>query len=63
MLDPIRFLRHLERLNLAVEEEVALLRRRHGEEAYAQAVEKLRREDLTTRYRKVLEKAASRLRE
>jgi len=62
VLDPIRFLRHRERFNAAVEEEVALLVRRHGEEAYRHVVGKLRRDDLTSRYRKVLEKVAARLR-
>jgi hypothetical protein len=62
MLDLNRFLRRRERFQLAVDEEVALLRRRHGEAAYAHALQKLRRSDLTTRYRKILERAAVALR-
>ncbi len=61
-LDPIRFLRRRERFRQAVDEEVAVLRRRHGDAAYARAVEKLTRPDLTTRYRKLLREAAERLR-
>jgi hypothetical protein len=63
MLDPIRFLRRRERLKHDAETEAALLRRRHGAGAYAFALEKLARDDLTSRYRKVLEKAAARLRD
>jgi hypothetical protein len=62
VLDPIRFLRHRERFNLAVEEEAQMLRRRHGNQAYAFALEKLSRDDLTSHYRKVLKKVAARLR-
>ena len=63
MLDLTRFLRRRERFQAAVDEEVALIRRRHGEDAYAYAVGKLRRPDLTTRYRKILERAAVALRD
>jgi len=61
-LDPIRFLRRRQRFRQDAEAEAELLRRRHGEGAYAHAMEKLGRADLTTRYRRVLEAAARRLR-
>jgi hypothetical protein len=61
MLDPIRFLRRRERLRRAIDEETFVLQRRYGEEAYDQCLAKLGRDDLTTRYRRVLEGAARKL--
>ena len=57
-LDPIRFIRRRRRLRRAIEEEVFHLRRIHGDGAYAAALEKLGRSDLTSWGRKIVEGAA-----
>lgn len=61
MLDPLRFLRRRDRFQQNVAEETALLVRRYGDDAYWHAMTKLKRGDLTTRYRKLLDAAAKRL--
>lgn len=60
-LDPIRFLRRRERFREEVDQEVEAARHfRAGAAEYL--AEKLARTDLTSRYRKILQAAARRLR-
>jgi hypothetical protein len=60
-LDPIRFLRRRERFRQEVEEEVMMMRSQ-GERGYQRVMEKLARTDLTSRYRRLLQEVARRLR-
>ena len=60
-LNFFRYLRRQRRLQRAVEEEVFYLRRAHGQEAYAMAVAKLKREDLTEWGRQIVKGAAHKL--
>ena len=57
-LNPIRLVRRSRRLRRAIEEEVFYLRRFHGEGAHAAALEKLKRADLTSWGRKIVQGAA-----
>ena len=60
-LNPFRLIRRRWRLHVAIEDEVAHLRRIHGDGARAAALEKAKRTDLTTWGRQVVEGAAKRL--
>lgn len=60
-LNPFRYLRRRRRLHLAVEEEVFFLRRTHGKDAYAMALAKLKRDDLTEWGRQIVKGAAREL--
>lgn len=58
LLNPVRFLRRLERMKREALEEAQMLRRRHGDAAQEAARTKLQRTDLTTWHRQVVERAA-----
>ncbi len=60
-LNPFRLLRRRQRFNQAVEEEIWLLRRRHGDDAYAAALDKLQAPNLTRWGHRVMEAAAEQL--
>ena len=60
-MNPIRFIRRHRRLRADVEKEVSHLSRIHGEAAYAAALEKLERLDLTHWGRLVVKRAAKKL--
>ena len=62
ILNPIKFIRHRERLRRAIEDETFTLHRIHGESAYDAAMEKLKRTDLTSWGREVVKGAAKQLR-
>jgi hypothetical protein len=63
VLSLFRFFRRRERFKEQVEEEAGVLLRRHGPRARAYVEAQLGRDDLTSRYRKVLKKVAARLRD
>lgn len=56
-LNPIRLLRRFQRLRLEAVEEASVLRAHYGERAAEVAREKLTRPNLTSWYRKVIERA------
>ena len=60
-LNPIKLIRRRQKLHEAIDEEVWMLRRLHGEGARGGAIEKLKRTDLTTWGRQVIGGAAKRL--
>ena len=57
-LNPIRFIRRRRRLRRAIDEEVYYLRHLHGEGAHAAALAKLKRPDLTSWGRRIVQGAA-----
>ena len=59
--NPFRLLRRRRQLRHAIEQEAFFLQRVHGESAHRAALEKLKREDLTSWGRQVIEGAAKRL--
>ncbi len=61
MLNPIKLIRRRRRLRQAIEDEVFYLRRIHGEAAHAVAMEKLKRTDLTSWGRQVIEGSVKQL--
>jgi len=61
-LNPFRLIRRRRRLREAIDDEVAHLRRVHGDGARDAALEKAKRTDLTKWGRQVVEGAAKRLR-
>jgi len=61
LLNPFKLIHRHERLRQAVQEEVWILRRIHGDAAHAAALEKLQRSDLTRWGRKVVKGAAKEL--
>ena len=61
-LNPLRFLRRRQRLRREALEEAQYLKRRHGEDAIRAAREQLRRPDLTTWGRNVLQRTIKLLR-
>ena len=62
ILNPVRLFRRWRRLRSEAMEEVRLLRRRHGEDALAEAMAKLNRPDLNTWGRNVLRQTVALLR-
>jgi hypothetical protein len=57
ILNPMRFIRRLRRLERAAREEAQTLRRRHGNAAILAAREQLRRPELTSWGRRVIRRA------